>query len=135
MGIAQKCKIKGGFFMSRQRKQIIRKIAALGISAVMLVGSAFSPTAPIYLSGNITANAETYTFGDFEYSVKSDNTVEITKYKDSTNDTFVTIPSEINSYSVTSIGRYAFDGCTGLQSVNVPDSVISIGDGAFSFFC
>ena len=118
--------------MSRQRKQIIRKIAALGISAVMLVGSAFSPTAPIYLSGNITANAETYTFGDFEYSVKSDNTVEITKYKDSTNDTFVTIPSEINSYSVTSIGRYAFDGCTGLQSVNVPDSVISIGDGAFS---
>ena len=132
MGIAQKCKIKGGFFMSRQRKQIIRKIAALGISAVMLVGSAFSPTAPIYLSGNITANAETYTFGDFEYSVKSDNTVEITKYKDSTNDTFVTIPSEINSYSVTSIGRYAFDGCTGLQSVNVPDSVISIGDGAFS---
>ena len=34
--------------------------------------------------------------------------------------------------SVTSIGYYAFYGCTGLTSVTIPDSVTSIGDNAFS---
>ena len=34
--------------------------------------------------------------------------------------------------SVTSIGDYAFSGCSSLQSINIPDSVISIGRSAFS---
>ena len=35
--------------------------------------------------------------------------------------------------SVTSIGDYAFGGCTGLTSVTIPNSVTSIGDYAFSY--
>ena len=33
--------------------------------------------------------------------------------------------------SVTSIGDYAFDGCSGLTSITIPESVISIGRSAF----
>ena len=35
--------------------------------------------------------------------------------------------------SVTSIGNYAFIGCTSLTSITIPDSVTSIGDNAFSY--
>ena len=41
--------------------------------------------------------------------------------------TSITIPD-----SVTSIGRYSFSGCTGLTSVTIPASVTSIGEYAFS---
>ena len=41
------------------------------------------------------------------------------------------ITSVIISNGVTSIGKYAFNGCTGLTSVTIPNSVISIGDFAF----
>ncbi len=34
--------------------------------------------------------------------------------------------------SVTSIGDFAFSGCTGLTSIAIPDSLTSIGDSAFS---
>ncbi len=40
----------------------------------------------------------------------------------------VTIPN-----SVTYIGNYAFERCSGLTSVTIPNSVTSIGDSAFSF--
>jgi hypothetical protein len=41
--------------------------------------------------------------------------------------TSVTIPN-----SVTSIGEYAFAGCSGLTSVTIPNSVTSIGKDAFT---
>ena len=76
----------------------------------------------------VCAGAETY--GDFQYSVLSDGTVEITDYNGSAKK--VEIPAEINGKSVTSIGRRAFELCRNLTSITIPDSVTEIGDGAFS---
>ena len=48
----------------------------------------------------------------------------------------IIIPESITysgtTYSVTSIGEYAFEGCSGLTSVTIPNSITSIGYGAFS---
>ena len=48
----------------------------------------------------------------------------------------VVIPSSVNynskDYSVTRIGDNAFEGCTGLTSIDIPNSVTSIGNYAFN---
>ena len=75
----------------------------------------------------VCASAETY--GDFEYSVRDDGTVEITDYSGSAEK--VDIPEKIDGKSVTSIGDYAFYYCSSLTSVTIPNSVTSIGEYAF----
>ena len=43
----------------------------------------------------------------------------------------IVIPSTYKGLPVTSIGYNAFNGCTGLTSISIPNSVTSIGDSAF----
>ncbi len=70
--------------------------------------------------------------GDFEYELLSDTTIEITGYTGL--DADLSIPSDLDGYTVTSIGREAFAYCSNITSILIPDSVISIGDNAF-YWC
>lgn len=75
-----------------------------------------------------TATAETS--GDYEYSINiGGTTCTITKYNGSESD--VNIPTTLDSYSVTAIGDQAFNSCTSLSSITIPDSVTSIGSYTF----
>ena len=56
---------------------------------------------------------------DYAHRLYSDENTEITE---------LIIPN-----SVTSIGNFAFYGCSGLTSVTIPNSVMSIGNYAFAF--
>lgn len=44
----------------------------------------------------------------------------------------VSIPNKVNGLTVISIGTYAFSGCTGMTSINIPSSVTSIESYVFS---
>ena len=45
----------------------------------------------------------------------------------------VTIPSIVNGYTVTRVGKWAFSRRSGLTSVTIPETVTSIGQQAFNF--
>lgn len=64
-------------------------------------------------------------------TVLDDGAVKITGYT-AEPEGDLTIPNELDGYAVTSIGAAAFERCSGLTSVTIPDRVISIGNGAFS---
>lgn len=70
-----------------------------------------------------TAGAKTS--GDYKYKILDDGTVEITGYTGSA--TELIIPSELDGYTVKSIGYEAFYDCTSLTCITIPDSVTSRG--------
>lgn len=63
----------------------------------------------------------------FEYEELANGGLKLTKYKGS--GTKAVIPSAINGKTVAIIGNEAFSGCTGLESITIPNSVTNIGEG------
>ena len=66
---------------------------------------------------------------EFRYKAYG-NGIEITKYQHK--DSMVTIPSEIKGKPVKRIGDSAFEDCSSLTSIELPDSVTKIGRDAFN---
>lgn len=76
----------------------------------------------------VTASAQI--FGDYEYEVLDNGTIELTIYNG--NAQTVEIPSTIDGKTVTSIGDDAFFYCESLASITIPNGVTRIGDWAFA---
>ena len=74
--------------------------------------------------------AETFRSGDYEYALLENRTAEITKYNGETAE--LVVPSELDGYSVTSIGDGAFHNRSNLHIITLPDSIKTIGANPFT---
>ena len=92
----------------------------------LLIALAFIATSPLL--------AQQFTEGGINYNILTPTTVEVIANNPAYSGS-VTIPSSVTynstSYAVASIGASAFQNCTGLTSVTIPNAVTSIGDYAF----
>ena len=98
----------------------------------------------LLLLSSVIVNAHGFEVGGIYYNItnSTNKTVAVTyrgnNYNSYSNEYTgtVVIPGSVTysgtTYSVTSIGDYAFAGCSGLTSITIPNSVTSIGSGVFS---
>ena len=108
-----------------KRKQLFKMVLLIAVPLLLI-----AILAAVILSGPVgIPTSNTAENSDFSFSILPDGTAEITKYTGT--DINVTIPARIDGRAVTSIGDAAFDGCTSLQSITLPKSIISIGGAAF----
>ena len=94
----------------------------------------------VLLLTTLSTHAYDFQSGDLYYNITSDTTVEVTYQEEWSESNYqglttATIPETVTNndttYSVTSIGDYAFSFCSTLTSIILPNSVTSIGYNAF----
>ena len=88
--------------------------------ALLLIMGTFVVVAP-----NMVSAAQE---GDYTYTVSNGNAT-VTGYTGAGG--AITIPSTLGGFATQTIGDHAFDNCTNITSVTIPNSVISIGNFAF----
>ena len=126
-----------------KRKNIFKSLLAAAMALIMIFGAAplsgfvgiRLPMLSLKAEAAITGTTED---GLFEYEVRESWTVSgykyvvsITRYKGPDSGEVV-IPKTIGGYEVKKISDGAFQNCTGITSIVIPDSVISIGGSTFS---
>ena len=77
--------------------------------------------------------AERFKIGKLTFDTATPTTIKLIDADEDITKVFLsdTIGYKGNSYTLTYIGGYAFEGCKSLKSVTIPNCVTSIGDRAF----
>ena len=117
---------------------LIALLAALAVQTVAFADgevTEMEPTTTVSEDDETTKtlNAQNKDDQGLTYTLNNDGTATVSGCDRTV--TSIKIPSNVESngqtYTVTSIGDYAFWNCSGLTSVDIPDGVTSIGDYAF----
>ena len=87
----------------------------------------------IKCTDGIIGNGNTVTIDNLKYRIYNDDTASLVGYIGTLKNIAISksVTYEGFTFKVTSIGSSAFEYCTSLTSITIPDSVTSIGDEAF----
>lgn len=119
------------YFLIKRRlinMKVWKKVFSVVISAVMLTCSVSAVNMNTVFAED--ALVDSVAGSDFEYSYLDDGTIEITKWTGSISGS-VKLPETVDSKTVSSIGRFAFYNKY-ITSVSLPETLVSIGEYAFS---
>ena len=120
---------------------LIALLAALSVQTVAFADGEMMPLQPaqtesIADGNSVEPNDDLTDSQGIKYSLNENDQTAIVSGHTDTLSGVITIPATVTKdgvkYTVTSIGYDAFELCSGLTSVTIPDSVTSIGDFAFS---
>ena len=93
-------------------------------AATRIVSLILSFAMLLTLTAGLDFSAFADTNADYEYTVLEDGTAKITKYSGSEED--LIIPSKLDGYTVSTVGKNAFFQTENMINVTFPDTVISI---------
>lgn len=107
-------------------KKALKKVKAFVLTFALAIG--------MLQIGNVNVSKAALVSGFWQYDVKSDGTIKITKYTGGEEN--VKVPSSLNGKKVTEIGgsisNSPFKDDKWLKTIKVPSTVTVIGEGAFT---
>ncbi len=114
-------------------RPFFKKGLSVLLAAMLLFGSvAVGSEGAAEWLGALAPKAQAASEDDLFFSLNSDGSYCVLGYSTAPVGAFV-IPSTYSGLPVTSIGEFAFYGCTDLTSITIPNSITSIGGYAFEY--
>ncbi len=105
------------------------------LAAVLLTALAFSQSAKAYDFSAVAPSGQTLYYNIVDSTVQVTCQNSSSPYYSTYPTGALTIPATVTyndtTYLVTKIGNHAFDYCSGLTSITIPNTVASIGENAF----
>ena len=115
----------------KMQKKLLRKSLCIALAAVTLGGFA-AVAAPVLTDSGIVAEAAFSTnlnYKDYKYKIVNDDYAVITEYAG--RDKNLVIPESIHDFKIIGIAGGAFTGNQVIETVEIPEGVMEIGNGAF----